>query len=286
MNDVSVFDSRPCSLGEGPLWHPERGELYWFDINAKKLLGPNGSEWEFDAFVSAAGWVDKDQLLIASDRDLRVFDLSNGSSESILNLETEIADTRSNDGRADPFGGFWIGTMHVSASGAVGSIYRFYKGEVRKLYSAIEIPNSICFSPDGLWAYWTDTVDGRILKQALNQKDGWPVADPIEFANPKAEGWNPDGSVVDANGVLWNAQYGGYRVAGYDPSGQEIAAFTLPAKQATCPAFGGPGLADLFVTTAQQGMGTETLAVEPLNGQTFCISGVGNGQKEHRVILG
>ena len=111
---TDVFDIRRCELGEGPLWHPERKQLYWFDIPGKRLLTQNDDgpqEWHFPGCVSAAGWIDRDTLMIASETALFRFNLETGSKRDIVALESDNPVTRSNDGRADPFGGFWIGTM-------------------------------------------------------------------------------------------------------------------------------------------------------------------------------
>ena len=114
---------------------------------------------------------------------------------------------------------------------------------------------------------------------------GWPVGAPEPFCDPRAEGWNPDGAVVDAAGNLWNAQYGGFRVAVYGPDGAFREAHAVAARNTTCPAFGGAGLDRLFCTSATQHMDAKTLAEHPDNGKTFVIDGVGPGQAEHRVIL-
>jgi hypothetical protein len=111
---VSVFDTRPCSLGEGPLWHPLRGELFWFDINAHQLLSKTAL-WQFDEYVSAAGWISQDELLIASESQLLRFHLRDHRQTKICDLEADNPITRSNDGRCDPQGGFWIGTMGKKA---------------------------------------------------------------------------------------------------------------------------------------------------------------------------
>ena len=111
---ATVYDDRPCELGEGPLWHPLRRELFWFDILGKRMLARKGDatrEWRFDRHASAAGWVDETTLLIATETDLSRFDIATGRLEPIAPLEADMPATRSNDGRADPFGGFWIGTM-------------------------------------------------------------------------------------------------------------------------------------------------------------------------------
>ena len=116
---VQVFDDRSCSLGEGPLWHPLRNQLFWFDIIGKKLLSVDAEgpkSWQFDEFVSAAGWVDIDTLLVASASGLWRFNLTTGDRSLVCHLEHNNAVTRSNDGRADPWGGFWIGTMGIDAN--------------------------------------------------------------------------------------------------------------------------------------------------------------------------
>lgn len=285
MTRVEVFDPRISDLGEGPLWHPERNELFWFDINKHRLLADGDRSWQFDEYVSAAGWVDKSQLLVASESALTLFDVGTGASQKVCPLDAEDPTTRSNDGRADPYGGFWIGTMPKGDRVPSGRIFRYYRGEVRTLVENITISNSICFSPDGMWAYWTDTGKSPIWKQRLDPKDGWPIGDPIEFADPAPDGWRPDGSVVDADGNLWSAQYGGFRVACYAPDGTFKEEIKLPARAPTCPAFGGPKLDRLFITTATQKMDAETLAQHPDNGRTLVIDGVGPGQAEHRVIL-
>ncbi|MEP6333662.1 MAG: SMP-30/gluconolactonase/LRE family protein, partial [Anderseniella sp.] len=124
---MEVFDSTPCTLGEGPLWHPERGQLFWFDIIGKTLFCREGQtlhQWRFDENVSAAGWVDRDTLLIASETGLFRFDIETGRQCLVQTLEADNAATRSNDGRADPWGGFWIGTMGKNAEPKAGAIYR------------------------------------------------------------------------------------------------------------------------------------------------------------------
>lgn len=281
---ATVFDNRTCQLGEGPLWHPEREQLFWFDILNNRLLTQKEgvqTAWDFEERVSAAGWVDHDTLIMASETGLFRFDLNPGARTLLCALEADNAVTRSNDGRADPFGGFWIGTMGKSAEANAGAIYRYYKGELRQLFSDITITNAICFAPDGKTAYYSDTDTQTIMATELDSETGWPVGMPRVFVDLSGEDLNPDGAVVDADGNLWNAQWGAHRVACYAPDGSFVKAISFAAEQISCPAFGGADLSTLYATSAAVDLnGAE-------EGKTFAIDlGDVRGQPEHQVILG
>ena len=280
-----IFDETVCSLGEGPLWHPMRQSIFWFDINNKRMFERTLEDkqawiWQFDDHVSAAGWVSASELCIASEHALLLFDIEKENIEIIAPLEADNPLTRSNDGRADPLGGFWIGTMGKKSQSKAGTIYRYYLGDLRKIYNNITIPNSICFSPVGDIAYFCDTSTKHIMKQRLND-EGWPVGEATLFADVAP--FNPDGSVVDAEGFLWNAQWGSHRVARYDSEGGFVDEVKFTARQVSCPSFGGDRLDQLFVTSASEDL------IEPCadDGKTFLLS-AGNlrGQREHQVILG
>ena len=254
--NVSVFDPRICELGEGAFWHPERKQAFWFDILGKRLLSREDGEeieWRFDARVSAAGWIDHDRLVIASESALSIFDLRDGKRSLLVPLEMDNAATRSNDGKADPMGGFWISTMGVSAQADAGAIYRYYHGELRQLRAGITIPNAICFSPDATQVYFADTAEKTVWRQDLDA-EGWPVGAPRVFLDLRAEGLNPDGAITDAQGRFWNAQWGAGRLACYGPDGQFQQAIDLPSAQTSCPAFIGPDLDVLLVTSAAVGL--------------------------------
>ncbi|MBQ2262576.1 MAG: SMP-30/gluconolactonase/LRE family protein [Loktanella sp.] len=272
-----IYDDTQCTLGEGPLWHPLRGDLFWFDILGKRLHC-KARHWQFDEYVSAAGWVDADTLLIASQTALSRFDLRDGSQTKLCDLEADNPVTRSNDGRADPKGGFWIGTMGIEAESGAGAIYRYYKGELRRLFAPISISNAICFAPDGQTAYFCDTPLQQIMRVALDA-EGWPKGDPVVHIDLTGTDFRPDGAVVDAQGNLWNAQWGASRVAGYAPDGTFIESFSFQARQTSCPAFGGDDLTTLYCTTAATGLDG------PDEGKTYTTSTSFKGQAEHQVIL-
>ncbi|MGC3937493.1 SMP-30/gluconolactonase/LRE family protein [Roseobacter sp. EG26] len=284
---AQVYDARKCQLGEGPLWHPQRQQLFWFDILGRKLLTKDASgskDWDFDEEVSAAGWIDEATLLIASATGLWRFDLRDGNRSIISPLERDNAVTRSNDGRADPWGGFWIGTMGYNAEKGAGAIYRLYQGQLRKLFGEITISNTICFAPNRSTAYFSDTATGKVMRVALD-RSGWPDAAPEVFLDLTAEGLNPDGAVVDKSGTLWIAQWGAGRVAAYAPSGQFTQAIDVPAAHSTCPAFGGKDLGDLLITSARQGIPVAQLTEQSKDGQTFVVEKIAQGVPEPRVIL-
>ncbi|MEM1237745.1 MAG: SMP-30/gluconolactonase/LRE family protein, partial [Pseudomonadota bacterium] len=266
------------ALGEGPLWHPERAELFWFDIIGKQLRSKS-QVWDFDTNVSAAGWVDRDTLLMASATALSRFDIATGWSEELLPLEADNPVTRSNDGRADPWGGFWIGTMGLNAEDGAGAIYRYYRGEVTKLYGDITITNAICFAPDRSAAYWCDTMKRQIMRQPLEADQGWPEGPAEVLIDLTDEGLGADGAVVDAAGNIWNAQWGSSRVAVYAPTGEFLRAVPVPGQQASCPAFGGADFTTLYVTTAADGLDG------PDEGRTYAVPGAGKGLPEYQVIL-
>ncbi|NKX45495.1 SMP-30/gluconolactonase/LRE family protein [Roseicyclus persicicus] len=284
---VAVFDARACILGEGPLWHPARRQLFWFDIMGKRLMtrdadGPR--EWRFDRHVSAAGWVDDATLLVATETDLVRFSLADGSSERLVPLEADNPVTRSNDGRADPQGGFWIGTMGKHAEPGAGALYRYHRGELRRLRDGITIPNATSFAPDGRTAYFADTAQHLVWRIALDA-EGWPQGDWTVFLDHRETGLNPDGAVVDADGHLVVAEWGASRLARYTPDGNLAQEFPLPVPQPTCPAFGGADLSTLYVTSARQGLPNDAMDAAPLSGQTLSLQTALTGQPEHRVIL-
>lgn len=283
-----VYDDRPCELGEGPLWHPERQQLFWFDIIGKRLMTQTDDKklsWDFDEHVSTAGWVDHVTLLIASETGLWKFGLDNGEKTLVTALEADDPRTRSNDGRADPWGGFWIGTMGKQAQQGAGSIYRFWKGHLRRLVPDVTISNTICFAPDRSCVYYSDTVTRQVMRWTLNPDTGWPEGESSVFLDFREEGLNPDGAVVDADGNLWIAQWGANRVAVYDSNGTYLRAICFDAAHTSCPAFGGNDLTTLFCTTAREGIGAEELSRQPSNGMTFAALDAGKGQTEHRVII-
>ena len=286
MTASTIHDPRVCELGEGALWHPLRRQLFWFDILGCKLLTLNidePKEWRFPEMVSAAAWVAYDVLLIAGERDLFLYQLDTEEILPLCELEADIPTNRSNDGRADRQGGFWIGTMAKDSTDrkGKGAIYRFYKGERRKLFPEISIPNAICFAPDGTTAYFGDTMAQTVWKTALDA-DGWPTGDREVFLNFTGTDIHPDGAITDAAGNFWNAQWGSSRVACYSPAGEFLSEVKFDAPHTSCPAFGGDFLDMLFCTTALEEMSPEVRAAHPNAGKTFVAMAAGKGLPEPR----
>ncbi|MGF1553155.1 MAG: SMP-30/gluconolactonase/LRE family protein [Paracoccaceae bacterium] len=283
MTEPAVFDDRACELGEGPLWHPLRAQFFWFDILGKRLLARRDderAEWRFDEHVSAAGWIDADTLLIAGESGLWRLDLASGARERLVAIEADDPATRSNDGRVDPFGGFWIGFMGKRAEAGRGTIYRFHRGRLAAVVRGLAVPNALCFAPDGSRVHYADTPDGRIMTMTLDA-EGWPAAEATVFADLREEGLRPDGAVIDAEGGLWNAQWGAGRVARYRPDGGFDRAIARGAAQTTCPSFGGEDYGSMLVTTARAGVAAPGSA----DGRTFLLDPGVRGRAEVAVRL-
>lgn len=284
---MSVYDDRLCLLGEGPLWHPEREQLFWFDILGKKLLTRVKSkikDWVFDEHVSTAGWVDRDHLIVASESALFSFHLETGKRRDLCALEADLVGTRSNDGRADPYGGFWIGTMGKAAEAGQARIYRYYRGELRQLYGDLTISNAICFSPDGRYAHFADTAKCQIYRVMLDET-GWPCTEHEPFLDFSTQKLNPDGAVVDKHGNLWVALWGTSCIAAFRPDGSLLQSVEVPASQVSCPSFGGADYSTLFATSARTGLSDSALATEPNAGAVFAFETEFQGLPEYKVIL-
>ncbi|MEI4488463.1 SMP-30/gluconolactonase/LRE family protein [Frigidibacter sp. MR17.14] len=278
-----TFDDRICALGEGPLWHPGREELFWFDITARRMLSrrADGStnERALPEMTSAAAVIDAGTLLVATETRLARLDIDSGALTTLVPLEAENARTRSNDGRADPMGGFWIGTMGKDCAPGAGAFYRWYRGALKRLLTGITIPNATCFAPDGRRAYLADTAGGVIFTLALDA-EGWPSGAPEPFLDLRPLGLDPDGAVTDTDGALHLACWGAGVVLTVSPQGEPVARSPLPAPHLTCPAFGGADLATLYVTSATQGLSPAALAAAPASGRTFALPGHGRGRPE------
>lgn len=290
--DVRVAVNCRCQLGEGPVWHPERATLLWVDIYGPVVYeaDPKGGALRAIGFgepVSAIGLIDASSIAVASAIGLYRVDLDTGKRSLLAPLEADKPGNRSNDGRVGPGGAFWIGTMTDPPRGkGGGTVYRFHGGAFDVVRPDVTTPNSTAFSPDGTRAYLSDTTEHRIWVYELDPETGGPIRKPDLFADLSDEGLLPDGSVVDAAGRLWNAQFGSGRVACYRSDGTFERAVDLPVAQTTCPAFGGPDLKTMFVTSARVGLDAKQRESQPLAGAVFAFELDTPGQPEHRLKLG
>lgn len=291
MSDTAkLFIDCRNALGEGPIWHPDRSELLWFDIvgqtfNAANAKGETLNTWSFGEPVAAAAVISKSDVAVVTASKLIRFNLDTGAQTDIVSIEADNPVTRSNDSRVNPAGGFWIGTMGRSAEDGAGAVYQYRAGELKTLMTNITIPNATCFSPDGTIAYWTDTLTQNIRKCAISAETGLPVGDWEDHIDTSDQPGGPDGAVVDSEGYLWNARWGGYCVVRHAPDGSIDRTIKLPVSNVTCPAFGGPDLKTLYITTAREGLSAEELTKQPTAGSIFAIDVDVPGQAETQLKL-
>lgn len=273
---AELFVDSRCELGEGPFWHPLLDRLFWFDILNQTMLsaGADGhivDRITFKDTASAGAVIDRDTLAIAQSGTLLRYDFRTDATTPIVDIEGDVPSNRTNDSRVDRTGGFWIGTMGRRAEPGVGAVYQYRGGVTTKVIEHIRIPNSICFSPDGRTAYFTDSGK-MIVRCALDPETGRPIGPWEDFYTMDGLG-GADGSVVDSEGYLWNARWGGSAVIRISPDGKLDKVVEVPGvTRVSCPAFGGADLKTLYITTAREHMTPEELEREPHAGSVFAVA--------------
>lgn len=275
MADVDVAVAGPDMLGEGPVWSVREQALYWIDIRAPAVhrLDPATGAVATTRLPAMVGSIGlrrtPGSLLAAMQNGFHILDFASGALEPVHDPEHHLPENRFNDGRTDRRGRYWSGTMGMPAKGPTGALYRLDPDHRCALIRQnITIPNSICWSPDDKVMYFADTPHAKIFAHEFDADSG-TMGEGRLFADLTGGKGKPDGSIVDADGCLWNAEYGGGRVVRYTPDGRVDRVVTVPATQVTCCAFGGRDLDTLYITTARQNLSDAQLAEQPLAGALF-----------------
>ncbi|MGB7195705.1 MAG: SMP-30/gluconolactonase/LRE family protein [Collimonas pratensis] len=271
-----VFDGKH-QLGEGVLWCQRTQRLLWTDILGARLwsLAPAtgvSQSWPMpERLATFALTADDDRLLLGLASQLAWFRFSEQSVTPICAVEAELPHTRVNDGRCDRFGRFVFGTKNDAADmAACAGFYRLNADLTleRLALPPVAISNSICFSPDGHTMYYCDSLSKKIHCCDYDTAAG-TISGQRLFADLSAQPGEPDGSAVDSQGYLWNAQWGGHRVLRLAPDGSIERLLKVPVAQPSCVAFGGADLNDLYISSARESLSPEALLAEPAAGGLF-----------------
>jgi sugar lactone lactonase YvrE len=258
-------------LGEGPTYDPDTDTVWWFNILGKEMHELNletgkKAVHNLPMMASVLARVDAERQLLATEQGLFIRDVATGALTFYAALEADKPENRSNDGRTHISGALWISTMGKRAEMQAGAIYHVANGRVTKIFDGISIPNSICFSPDGSFGYFTDTRISRLMRVLVDPSTGLPAGEPTVLVDSMEDAGGIDGSVCDADGYIWNARWGSGFVDRYSPDGLRIERYRVPAMQPSCPAFIGKNADRLVVTTAWEGLDESARSTQPQAG--------------------
>lgn len=275
-----------CTLGEGATWCARTGRFYWTDIEGARLWRYDPSDgrstfWPMpERLATFALCADPHYLLLGLASQLAFFDIATGQTRHIVDVEAGM-NTRVNDGRCDRQGRFVFGTKDEgSPLQAIGGFYRLnHDLSLERLpLPAPAISNSIAFSPDGATMYFCDSPT-REIRACDYRADGGVANDWLFVRLADATG-EPDGSTVDRDGGLWNAQWGGRRVVRYGADGVETERVEVPTAQPSCVALGGAQLGTLYITSARVGLDAAALAGDLRAGGVFIATPARRGLPE------
>lgn len=270
-----------AKVGEGPLWDERAQVLYWVDIMGNQLCvyEPGaGSNTAIDVGQPVGTVVVREQggLMLALHHGLASYDLESRHLHPIADPEAHLPDNRFNDGKCDPAGRFWAGTMAFAATRGAGSLYCMETDlSVRKVLGEISIANGIVWSLDQRTMYYIDSLKQDVRAYDYDLASGG-ISNERVVCRFAAEVGLPDGMAIDAEGMLWVAHYNGGRVCRWNPAdGALLQTISLPVSRVTACAFGGPDLEELYITSASQGMSPAEWEREPHAGGLFvCRPGV------------
>jgi sugar lactone lactonase YvrE len=277
--DLIYAVSAPMLLGESPMWHPQEQLLYWVDIPGKRLhrLDPTSgaqSHWDFPCEPAACAPVLGGGLLLAMRDGLWRFDPETSQRSLLCEPPYDPTCERFNDGKCDPLGRFWVGTIYEPREPARAALYRWDAHRIDRIAGDITVSNGLGWSPDGRTLYWSDTKahtvyafdfdvsDGSVSRQRVFARfEGKPPQQDL-----RTYGGRPDGAAVDVEGCYWVAMFEGQRLLRLSPQGEVLREVALPVRCPTMPCFGSSDLRTLFITTARENRPAAELAQQPLAG--------------------
>jgi sugar lactone lactonase YvrE len=279
VSEITAIEGVPPSvLGESPLWHPAEQVLYWCDIpgHALNCYDPTSGvheRWPFDTDVSCCAPLMEGGLLLALRSGLVRFDPSSGEAHPLVDAPYDTATERFNDGKADPQGRLWIGTIHDRRE-PKAALYRYAGGRLERMAGDITVSNGLAWSPDARTLYWADTKAHAVYAFDF-ERAGGAITNRRTFAQFAAKapdqdlhhyGGRPDGAAMDVEGHYWCAMFEGARLLRIAPDGTVVREVPLPVRYPTMPCFGGADLKTLYITTAREKRPADELAREPLAG--------------------
>lgn len=291
MSAPRILRAARALVGEGPLWDGARSVLWWVDIKGRRLHRTDPADaahdaaWDLPGQPGCLACCADGSLLIALQAGIARFDPDRGALSAALPFETDRPGNRSNDGKPGPDGAFWVGTMPDAWEGRfTGGLWRLAPGAPpRRVFDGIGCANALCWSPDRRTLYFADSRRRRVMAHEFDAATGAAqpgrvlldlAATPLGLPDAAV----PDGATVDDLGRVWIAIWDGGCILVLAPDGELVRRLDLPARRPTCPAFGGPGLETLFVTSASYGLAAPASA----DGALLAVDGLAaRGVAEH-----
>lgn len=278
LHDIHPLGAHACLLGESPLWHPTEQQFYAVDIPGRQVLRwrPGADEpdiWPQDGEPGCIAARAQGGLLVARRDGLWALDPASGAQTQVAPPPYDPARLRFNDGKVDPAGRFWVGSIS-DAREPEAALYRLDDGGFESQVQGLTTSNGLAWSPDGARIHWSDTKAHRVYVADFDAASG-QLGEARVFAEFKPRvagepyGGRPDGAAMDSEGCYWVAMFEGGCVLRLSPAGEVLARVDLPVNCPTMVAFGGADLRTLFITTAREKRSEEELARQPLAGRVL-----------------
>lgn len=285
LGDISVLPVGSSLLGESPFWQAESGGwLWWCDIPGKMLHAAQPATmahvwWQFDTEPCSCAPLPDGNLILAMRDGLYRFHPPSHKLDLLAKPPYDPAVERFNDGKCDPQGRFWVGTIYEPRDPPLAALYRHAGLGLQRMADGITVSNGLAFSPDGRTMYWSDTKAHTVYAFDF-EPIGGSLRNQRVFARfePRAEGQDlasyggrPDGAAVDVEGCYWVAMFEGARVLRLSPEGQVLYELKLPVRCPTMPCFGGADLQTMYITTSREKRPAEELAGQPWAGSVLQV---------------
>jgi sugar lactone lactonase YvrE len=266
-------------LGEGPVWSDSEQALYFVDIPGCRIhrvdwRTRHHESWAMPSEPGSLAPATDGTLIVAMRNGFHRFNRTTVTLTRLVGPDYDQATMRFNDGRCDPAGRFWAGTMDTTRSGARAGLWCLDRGELRQGPQGVTISNGLAFSPDGRWMYHADSTARVIYRYSFDPTSGIVGERLVWFACPPGTG-DPDGASVDAEGYYWIAMYGGGCILRISPEGSVDRTISVPARCPTMVNFAGPTLDTLVITSGRRNRPAAELGLYPMSGAVFVVERCG-----------